>query len=159
MGARTYLEGYFAENMVAVPPHNFCTQISIRKQYGVYYSTNKISKEKLWGGTAGVFSNWLTFGSIPERDVTSGRAPGKDDGRLPKRARAQLGRTWRWGLLCAAGPLPVPRLPIPSPHSTPTRRSSRHSPSNSRKSAKNGSLLLTWSHASNSSVELPVTVP
>jgi len=23
--------------------------------------TNKISKEKWWGGTAGVFSNWLTF--------------------------------------------------------------------------------------------------
>ena len=28
--------------------------------------TNKISKEKWWGGTAGVFSNWLTFGSIPK---------------------------------------------------------------------------------------------
>ena len=28
--------------------------------------TNKISKEKLWGGTAGVFCNWLTFGSIPK---------------------------------------------------------------------------------------------
>ena len=28
--------------------------------------TNKISKEKLWGGMAGVFCNWLTFGSIPK---------------------------------------------------------------------------------------------
>jgi len=26
--------------------------------------TNKISKEKLLGGMAGVFSNWLTFGSM-----------------------------------------------------------------------------------------------
>ena len=59
-----------------------------------------------------------------------GRAPPrKDDGRSHK-ARAQLGRTWRWGVLCAAGPSPVPRLPIPSPHSSPTRRSSRHSRQN-----------------------------
>ena len=35
MGARTYPEAYFAENMVAVPPLNFCTQISIRKLYGI----------------------------------------------------------------------------------------------------------------------------
>ena len=65
-----------------------------------------------------------------QRDVTSGRksAAGKDDGGSHKaRARAQLGRTWWWGVLCAAGPSPVPRLPIPSPHSSPTRRSSRHS--------------------------------
>ena len=36
MGARTYPEAYFDQNMVAVPPHNFCTQISIRKPYGIY---------------------------------------------------------------------------------------------------------------------------
>ena len=36
MGARTNPEAYFFENMVAVPPHNFCTQISIRKPYGIY---------------------------------------------------------------------------------------------------------------------------
>jgi len=62
MGARTYPEAYFAENKVAIPPSNFCTQISIRKPYGIY----KISKEKLLGGMAGLFSNWLTFGSIPK---------------------------------------------------------------------------------------------
>ena len=57
---------------------------------------NKISKEKLWGGTAGVFCNWLTFGSIPKGDVTSGRKSDdrKDDERSHNaRARAQLGRT------------------------------------------------------------------
>ena len=36
MGARTYPEAYFAENMVAVPPDQVCTQISIRKPYGNY---------------------------------------------------------------------------------------------------------------------------
>ena len=50
------------------------------------------------------------------------RRPEKMMDVLRKRARrAQLGRTWRWGVLCAAGPSPVPRLPIPSPHSTPMR--------------------------------------
>jgi len=63
VGARTYLEAYFAENMVAVPPHKFCTQISIRKPYGIYKQN---FKRKVVGGTAGVFSNWLTFGSIPK---------------------------------------------------------------------------------------------
>ena len=56
--------------------------------------TNKISKEKLLGGTAGVFSNWLTFGSIPKgRDECEERAPpGKDDGRSHKaRAARNLG--------------------------------------------------------------------
>ena len=44
------------------------------------------------------------------------RRPEKMMDALRKRARrAQLGRTWRWGVLCAAGPSPVPRLPIPSP--------------------------------------------
>ena len=59
--SRTDPEAYFAENMVAIPPSNFCTQISIRKPYGIY---KQDFKEKLLGGMAGVFSNWLTFGSI-----------------------------------------------------------------------------------------------
>jgi len=95
--------------------------------------TNKISKEKLLGGTAGVFSNWQRLGLYPKgRDEwEEERRPEKMmDGSQKARARTQLGRTWRWGVLCAAGPSPVPRLPIPSPHSTPMRRSSRHSRQN-----------------------------
>ena len=50
LGARTYLEAYFAENMVAIPPHNFCTQISIRKPYGIY---NQNFKRKVVGWNGG----------------------------------------------------------------------------------------------------------
>ena len=59
--------------------------------------TNKISKEKLLGGTAGVFCNWLTFRlSQPlVRQPGAGGLARKDDGRSHNaRARAQLGHTW-----------------------------------------------------------------
>ena len=112
------------------------------------------TKEKLWGGTAGVFCNWLTFGSIPKGDVTSGRksdaAARKDDGRSHNaRARAQLGRTRGGGGCsvqlahhqCRSSPsLPplTPDAPLQPPF--PVKIFSRIS-------AKNGSLLLTCSHA------------
>ena len=67
-GVRTYLEAYFAENMVAILPHNFCTQISIGNHIGIY----KQNFKRKWGGMARVF--WLPFGS--QRDVTSGRKSG-----------------------------------------------------------------------------------
>ena len=63
MGARTYPEAYFAENMVAIHPATFVLKFQLGNHM---VFTNKISKEKLLGGTAGVFSNWLTFGSIPK---------------------------------------------------------------------------------------------
>jgi len=54
-------------------------------------------------------------------------------------------RAWWWGVLCAAGPSPVPKLPIQPP--THPRRAAPAAifPVKIflRKSAKNGSLLLT----------------
>jgi hypothetical protein len=74
--------------------------------------TNKILKDKLYGGTAGEFSNWLTFGSISkgtdeweEERPGNGKNPLKSKetmmDALTKRARARnLGaRAWWWGLL------------------------------------------------------------
>jgi len=80
-----------------------------------------------------------------------GRAtPEKMMDALTMRARAlNLGaRVVVGGALCS-WPITSAEAPHPSPHSPPTRRSSRHFPVNifSRKSAKNGSLLLTCSHA------------
>jgi len=54
MGARTYPEAYFAENMVAVPPHNLAFVLKFQLGNHMVF-TNKIEKEKLWGGTGGVF--------------------------------------------------------------------------------------------------------
>ena len=95
--------------------------------------TNKISKEKLLGGTAGVFSNWLTFGSIPKgRDECEERAPpGKDDGRSHK-ARAARNLGARGGGGCSVQLAHHQCRGSPSPPPTPPRcaRSSRHSRQN-----------------------------
>ena len=95
--------------------------------------TNKISKEKLLGGPAGVFSNWQRLGLYPKgRDECEEEcrpAAEKMMDALTKRPRARA--TWAHvavGVLCAAGPSPVPRLPIPSPPPPPTRRSAAYVP-------------------------------
>ena len=49
---RTYLEAYIAENMVAIHPTTFVLKFQLGNHM---VFTIKISKEKLWGGMAGVF--------------------------------------------------------------------------------------------------------
>jgi len=44
-----HIQSLLPENMVAIPPHNFCTQISIRKAYGIYKQNFK-RKVVGWNG-------------------------------------------------------------------------------------------------------------
>ena len=127
MGARTYPEAYFAENMVAIPPHNFCTRISIRKPYGIYKQN---FKRKVVGGMAGVFCNWLTFGCVPK-----GRDEWEDERRRPEKMMCLTKRapraTWAHvvvgGALCS-WPITSAEAPHPLPPLTPPTRLSNRIP-------------------------------
>ena len=131
MGARTYPEAYFAENKVAIPPSNFCTQISIRKPYGIY---NQNFKRKVVGWNGGGVLQRL--GLYPKGrdewdwDSEEERRPQKMMDALTMRARARnLGARVVVGSALCSWPITSAEAPHPSPHSPPTRRSSRHFPS------------------------------